>query len=150
MSCRVAEGRALRRHGNRSEIIYPGCLVPPLSWKQGTWDSAKRDFICFPDSLFSFSWKMRPFCFVANFPARPQLFAKASSSHVELRTAVPRVRKDLGKPAPEHLRRVFLSSGNRLRLRCCAVTRHVQPRANFAAAAEHVALFGAFAPPPGL
>ena len=36
ISCRVAEGRALRRHGNRTSIIYRGWSVPTLSWKQGT------------------------------------------------------------------------------------------------------------------
>lgn len=30
ISCRVAEGRALRRHGNRTRIIYPGRQVPTL------------------------------------------------------------------------------------------------------------------------
>jgi hypothetical protein len=36
ISCRVAEGRALRRHGNRTGIIYPGRQVPTLSRKRGT------------------------------------------------------------------------------------------------------------------
>ena len=30
ISCRVAEGRALRRHGNRTGIIYRGRQVPTL------------------------------------------------------------------------------------------------------------------------
>ncbi len=38
-------------------------------------------------------------------------------AHVELRTAVPGMRTELGKPASVHLRRLFLSSGSCLRLR---------------------------------
>jgi len=40
--------------------------VPTLSWKQGTWDSASALYLL-SDSLFSFSWKKRPFAFMAAF-----------------------------------------------------------------------------------
>ena len=35
ISCRVAEGRALRRHGNRNRIIYPVRQVPTLARQRG-------------------------------------------------------------------------------------------------------------------
>jgi hypothetical protein len=55
-------------YDNRSGIIYPGCLVPTLSWKQGTWDSERAYYLVpLSDSLFSFSWKKRPFAFWAAF-----------------------------------------------------------------------------------
>src|SRR5450759_4829270 len=65
-----------------------------------------------------------------------------------LRTPLPRMRQDLGRPAAQHLRRLFLAARNYLRLR-------FDPLAHFArtdrlARAEHVALSRAAAAAGGV
>ena len=83
----MAEGRALRRHGNRSGIIYLGCLVPTLSWKQGTWDSASALY-CFPIASFPFPGKRGHSFLWPIFPARLQLFAGFRVYGIRKRVAV--------------------------------------------------------------
>src|SRR5579872_752305 len=73
-----------------------------------------------PIASFPFPGK-RGHCFLGRFfrlVLSYSLVQKESEwRHVSLRTAVPRMRTDLGKPAPLHLRRLFLPPGNCLRLR---------------------------------
>jgi len=49
----VAEGRALRRHGNRTPIIYRGRQVPTLDPETGDMRFGMRKFIQHFLSLFS-------------------------------------------------------------------------------------------------
>jgi len=52
-------------------------MVPTLSWKQGTWDSASATyFYSLSDSLFSYFLEKEAFAFLGRFfEARPQLLA---------------------------------------------------------------------------
>jgi hypothetical protein len=53
-------------------------MVPTLSWKQGTWDSASATyFYSLSDSLFSYFLEKEAFAFLGRFfEARPQLLAQ--------------------------------------------------------------------------
>ena len=73
---------------------------------------------------------------------------RVADIRLDIRTALPGMRQELGKPAPLHLRRLFLSSGSFLRLRRCA--RPIYARADRPAPAQHVALLRAAAAPARL
>src|ERR1700675_4501894 len=137
ISCRVAEGRALGRHGNRIGIIYlhRRCQLSP-----GNGDHEIR--VSEIDSHFPslFSHLEKGFCVNWGFyPARPAVTERSCTYGDEhVRTPLPRMRQDLGQPAAQHLRKLFLAARNHLRLR-------FSPTAHFArpvglACAEHVAL----------
>jgi hypothetical protein len=54
----VAEGRALRRHGNRTGIIYRGRQVPTLDPETGDMRFGMRAyFLAIPEPLFPFPGK---------------------------------------------------------------------------------------------
>jgi len=54
----VAEGRALRRHGNRTGIIYRGRQVPTLDPETGDMRFGMRKFyFSTPEPLFPFPGK---------------------------------------------------------------------------------------------
>src|SRR5438034_1036535 len=57
ISCRVAEGRALRRHGNRTRIIYPGRQVPTLDPETGKHEIRGASISALPEPLFLFRGK---------------------------------------------------------------------------------------------
>src|ERR1700741_3859160 len=57
-----------------------------------------------------------------------------------------RVRQDLGEPTQVHLRRLFLSPGSQLRLRCGA--RGIYAREDRPTPSQYVAVFRAPPPPP--
>ena len=63
----MAEGRALRRHGNRTGIIYRGRQVPTLDPETGDMRFGVHEFIQHFLSLFSHSPGKEDFVFRARF-----------------------------------------------------------------------------------
>src|SRR5437762_1711444 len=77
-----------------------------------------------------------------DFAFRADLLVSGSSkervAHAPVRIAMSRMREELGKPAPLHLSRLFLSTRSQLRLRCSPLASYA--RANRAGPSQHVAL----------